>query len=47
MPILVDSPANFHTFQISLEHSICVVQKRLIYEKASFFDKKFDEIKVK
>ena len=47
MPILVDFPANFHTFQISLEHSIFVVQKRLIYEKTFIFDEKYDEIKIK
>ena len=47
MQILVDFPANFYTFQISLEHSIFVVQRRLIYEKASIFDRKYDAIKNK
>ena len=47
MPILIDFSANFHTFQISLEHSIFVVQKRLIYEKAYVFDGKYDAIKIK
>ena len=34
-------------FQIFVEQSIFVVQKRLIYEKASIFDGKYDEIKIK
>ena len=47
MSILVDFPANFHEFQISLEHSIFIVQKRLVCEKASIFDGKYDAIKIK
>ena len=47
MSILADFPANFHKFEISLEHSIFVVQKRLIYEKAFIFDRKYDAIKIK
>ena len=47
MRILVDFPANFHTFQISLEHSIFVVQKHLVYEKLPIFDEKYDAIKIK
>ena len=39
---------NFLKFQIFLEQSIFVVQKRLIYEKASIaiVDGKYDEIKI-
>ena len=40
-------PANFPKFQIFLEQSIFVVQKRLVYEKASIFDEKCDGIKIK
>ena len=40
-------PANFPKFQIFLEQSIFVVQKRLVYEKASVFDEEYDEIKIK
>ena len=38
-------PANFPKFQIFLEQSIFVVQKRLVYKKASFFDEERDKIK--
>ena len=38
---------NFPKFQIFLEQSIFVVQKRLVYEKASIFDGKYDAIKFK
>ena len=44
---VADFKANFLKFQILLEQPIFVVQKRLIYEKASIFDEKFDEIKFK
>ena len=47
MLILAHFPANFPKFQIFLEQSIFVVQKRLVYEKASIFDGKYDEIKIK
>ena len=40
-------PANFPKFQIFLEQSIFMVQKRLVYEKASNFDGECDEIKIK
>ena len=46
MSILVNFPANFHKFQISLEHSIFIVQKRLIYEKSSISNEKYDAIKI-
>ncbi len=39
--------ANLPKFQIFLEQSIFVVQKRLAYEKASIFDEECDEIKIK
>ena len=44
---VADFKANFLKFQILLEQPIFVVQKRLPNEKASIFDKKFDEIKFK
>ena len=47
MPILAHFPANFPKFQIFLEQSIFVVQKRLVYEKAFIFDEEYDEIKIK
>ena len=47
MLILADFSANFPKFQIFVEQSIFVVQKRLIYEKTSIFDEKYDEIKIK
>jgi len=47
MPIFADFPAIFSKFQIFLEQSIFVVQKRLVYEKASIFDEKYDVIKIK
>ena len=49
MSILVDFPANFHEFQISLEHSIFIVQKRVVCarERASIFDGKYDARKIK
>jgi len=47
MLILAHFPAKFPKFQIFLEQSIFVVQKRLIYEKASIFDEKYDEAKIK
>jgi len=47
MIILAHFPANFPKFQISLEQSIFVVQKRSVYKKASIFDKEYDEIKIK
>ena len=39
--------AKFPKFQIFLKQSIFVVQKRLVYEKASIFDEECDEIKIK
>ena len=47
MLILADFSANFGKFQIFLEQWIFVVQKRLVYEKASIFDGECDEIKIK
>jgi len=47
MLILANFPANFPKFQILLEQSIFVVQRRSVYEKASIFDVKCDEIKIK
>ena len=47
MLILAHFQTNFLKFQIFLEQSIFVVQKRLIYEKASIFNRKYDEIKIK
>ena len=46
MLILAHFPANFPKFQIFLEQSIFVVQKRLIYEKAFIFDEEYDEAKI-
>ena len=37
-----DFPANFFKFQIFAKRPIFVVQKRLLYEKASNFDKKYN-----
>ena len=47
MLILSHFTANFPKFQISLEQSIFMVQKRLVYEKGSIFDVECDEIKIK
>ena len=47
MLILAHFPANFLKLQIFLEQPIFVVQKRLIYEKASIFDEEYDEAKIK
>ena len=47
MLILAHFPAKFPKFQIFLGQSIFVVQKRLIHEKASIFDEKYDVIKIK
>jgi len=47
MLILAYFLANFPKFQIFLEQSIFVVQKRLVYEKASIFDGECNEIKIK
>ena len=47
MPILAHFSANFDEFQIILDPSIFVVQKRLVYEKASIFYGECDEIKIK
>ena len=47
MLILADFPANFLKFQIFIEQSIFVVQKRLTYEKASIFDEEYHAIKIK
>ena len=46
MLILAHFPAKYIRFQIFLEQPIFVVQKHLIYEKASIFDGKYDEIKI-
>ena len=45
--ILADFLANFHKFQMFVEQSIFVVEKSLIYEKASIFNQKYDAIKIK
>ena len=47
MLILADFPANFLKFQIPIEQSIFVVQKRLVYGKASIFDEEYHAIKIK
>ena len=47
MLILAHFLAKYIKFQILLEQPIFVVQKRLLYEKASIFNEKFDEIKFK
>ena len=47
MLILAHFLAKFQNFQIFLEQSIFVVQKRLIYEKVSIFDREYDKIKIK
>ena len=47
MLILANFSAKYIKFQILLEQPIFVVQKRLIYEKASIFDGKYDGIKIK
>ena len=47
MLILAHFPANFLKFQIFLEQSIFVVQKRLVYEKAFIADGECHEIKIK
>ena len=39
--------AKYMKFEIFAEQSILVVQKRIIYEKASIFDGKYDQIKIK
>ena len=44
---LADFSANFAKFQIFVEQSIFVVQKRLICEKASVLNDKTDAIKIK
>ena len=44
---VADFKANFLKFQILLEQPIFIVQKRLLHEKASIFDEKIDEIKLK
>ena len=38
---------NLLNFQITLHVSIFVAQKRIVYEKASIFYGKYDEIKIK
>ena len=47
MLISAHFPANLPKFQIFVEQSIFVVQKRLVYEKAIIFNEKYDEIKIK
>ena len=47
MLILAHFPANFLKFQIFLEQSIFVVQKRLVYEKLSIADGECHKIKIK
>jgi len=47
MLILADFSANFPIFQFFIEQLIFIVRKRLIYEKASIFDGKYDAIKIK
>ena len=39
--------ANLYKFQTFLDQLIFVVQKRLVYEKVSFFDREYDIIKIK
>ena len=47
MLILADFSANFPKFQIFVEQTIFVLQKRLVYEKASIFDGEYHAIKIK
>ena len=47
MLILAHFPAKYVKFQSFVQQPIFVVQKRLIYEKTSIFDEKYDEIKIK
>jgi len=47
MLILANFSADLSEFQISVEKSIFVVQKRLVYEKATIFDGECDTIKIK
>jgi len=47
MLILAYFSAKYIKFQIFLEQSIFVVQKRLVYEKASIFDGKYDAVKIR
>ena len=47
MLILAHFSAKYIKFQILLEQPIFVVQKCLIYEKASISNGKYDEIKIK
>ena len=47
MLILAHFSAKYIRFQILLEQPIFVVQKRLIYEKASIFDEEYYKIKIK
>ena len=47
MLILAHFPTNIPKFQIFLEQSIFVVQKRLVYEKTFIFDEEYHEAKSK
>ena len=47
MLILAHFPAKHTKFQIFAEQSIFVVQKRLVYKKASISDGECDQIKIK
>ena len=47
MLILADFQQISQKFQSFFNQSIFVVQKRLIYEKASILDREYDEIKIK
>ena len=42
IPFFADFPANFFKFQIFAKRSIFVVQKRLLYEKASNFNEEYN-----
>ena len=39
--------AYLYKFQIFLDQLVFVVKKRLVYEKVSFFNRKYDLIKIK
>ena len=47
MLILADFPANLSKFQIFIQNSFFLVQRRLVYEKVSIFNREYDEIKIK
>ena len=47
MLILAHFSAKYIRFQMLVEQSIFVVQKRLVHEKVSIFDEEYDEAKIK